>query len=98
MSSQHNEQDILLYTSEQLEPRELGYEQVKFIFRKLSQWLLERRQEALEDIMEMLEKLRHLHPRAYKILMRMIQAAIAMQFDPNAVPAGPPLLQAAPDG
>lgn len=81
-----SEQDVLVFTREKVGAKELGFEQIKFIFKKLSEWLMSRRQEALDEAMEMLEKLRHLYPRAYQILLAKIQAMIAAEFNASPVP------------
>jgi hypothetical protein len=93
--SDHNPQleheQVVVFQREKIEPLELGFEQIKFVFKKLSEWLLERRQETLEQLMEMLERLRTLYPRAYQILMQQIQAALAGYLNPSPAPQYVPI-------
>ncbi len=90
--NQQPEEHVLFYRSEKLEPRELGYEQIKFVFMKLSEWLLSRRQETLEQLMEMLERLQQLYPRAYEWMMQII----AQQLPQFLGTQPPPMAQTVP--
>ncbi len=69
--------DSYVVTREKIKPEELGFEQLKFIFKAVKEWLLNRKAEMQADIEQMLERLRHLYPRAYERLMAMIQQELS---------------------
>jgi hypothetical protein len=68
----------VLFTSENigLAGEKSHWEQLKFVFAKLEEWLLKRKEEILEQIKFMLDRLRHLYPRAYEIIMNVINAQL----------------------
>ncbi|OIP95790.1 hypothetical protein AUK40_05705 [Candidatus Wirthbacteria bacterium CG2_30_54_11] len=78
----------VLFVREKIPPFERGFEQIKFVFMKLQEWLLTKKQEALAEMMEMLDRLRHLYPRAYQHLLHLITMALREQG--ISVPLGQP--------
>ncbi len=91
-----NLRDQVLFVREKIPPFERGYEQIKFIFMKLQEWLLTKRQEAINEMMEMLDRLRHLYPRAYEHLLHMINLALQEQGVSLSIGQPPPIPILAP--